>query len=360
MAVRVNKSAFNIREKLNELTKRFGLKGSELAAAKTTQEARDLVSAGRKNLLINGDMRIAQRGTSGQQVNNGYGGYLSVDRWAVYYDDTTIAQTDVTINGQPKKACRVTASSSNGRAYVYQKIENSSRLLGDGTPFSISFWARASSSERRILDWRYYDNGNQNNGSNTIFDTIDIGTEWKHYKIENVSIVDANHNATRDGGLWLYNASGNDIGTGFWFEFTEVQVELGKNATDFEHRSYGEEFALCQRYYQRNKLDSGQYAAIFSGVAFDAGTFYGTYFLQTPMRTSPTSMGYSNISHFRIVQTNATTNPIPTGLFIDNGSGTQTLRVYATSPGNTGLTVGYGGWIQTSNTSAYIDFSSEL
>ena len=50
MTVRVNKSSFNIREKLSELGRKFGLKGSELAAAETVQEARDLVSAGRKNI----------------------------------------------------------------------------------------------------------------------------------------------------------------------------------------------------------------------------------------------------------------------------------------------------------------------
>ena len=61
MTVRVNKSSFNIREKLSELGRKFGLKGSELAAAETVQEARELVSAGRRNLLHNGDQRIDQR-----------------------------------------------------------------------------------------------------------------------------------------------------------------------------------------------------------------------------------------------------------------------------------------------------------
>ena len=53
---KVNKSSFNIREKLSELGRKFGLKGSELAAAETVQEARDLVSTGRKNILVNGSI----------------------------------------------------------------------------------------------------------------------------------------------------------------------------------------------------------------------------------------------------------------------------------------------------------------
>ena len=40
----------------------------------------------------------------------------------------------------------------------------------------------------------------------------------------------------------------DDPATNDWLEVAEVQLELGKVATPFEHRSYGEELALCQRY----------------------------------------------------------------------------------------------------------------
>ena len=64
MTVNVSKPAFNIREKLSELDKPTGLKGTELMRSKTSQEVRDLINSGRKNLIINGAMMIAQRGTS--------------------------------------------------------------------------------------------------------------------------------------------------------------------------------------------------------------------------------------------------------------------------------------------------------
>ena len=248
MTVRVNKPPVNLREKLSELERPIGLKGSELMRAETVYEARDLISAGRKNLVINGSMEVAQRGTSGTKGGSSYGGYLCVDRWACYYDDTTMEQVDRTINGKLKKALKVTAAGSNGRPYVYHKIENSSKFLGDGTPFSISFWMRASASGKQQLQWRYYDNGTQNTAVNPNIEVINVSTEWKYYKIENVSIVDTSQNMTRDGGLWLYDILG-EIGSGFWIEFTDVQIELGKQCTEFEHRSYGEELALCQRYF---------------------------------------------------------------------------------------------------------------
>ena len=61
MTVRVNKDSFNLREKLSELERPIGLKGSELMGSESAQEARDLISAGRKNIVINGNMMICQR-----------------------------------------------------------------------------------------------------------------------------------------------------------------------------------------------------------------------------------------------------------------------------------------------------------
>ena len=85
MTVRVNKSAFNIREKLSELERPIGVKGNELMRAETAQDARDLVSAGRKNLIINGNMMISQRGTSfTPAVEFGY----TLDRWITFLSQT--------------------------------------------------------------------------------------------------------------------------------------------------------------------------------------------------------------------------------------------------------------------------------
>ena len=97
MTVRIAKQPVNIREKLSELERPIGLKGSELMRAETAQEARDLVSAGRKNLVINGAMRVAQRGTSGTGS-----GYTSVDRFKLSTSsgDVTLSQGSLT-SGSP-------------------------------------------------------------------------------------------------------------------------------------------------------------------------------------------------------------------------------------------------------------------
>ena len=61
MTIRVNKQPFNIREKLSELERPIGVKGSELMKSETVYQARNALSADRKNLVINGNMAIDQR-----------------------------------------------------------------------------------------------------------------------------------------------------------------------------------------------------------------------------------------------------------------------------------------------------------
>ena len=101
MTVRVNKDSFNLREKLSELERPIGLKGNELMKSETVQDARDLVSAGRKNMIINGAMSINQRnGTSSYTVPNATGGsYGGPDRWAI--NEATDGSASVNMDGDP-------------------------------------------------------------------------------------------------------------------------------------------------------------------------------------------------------------------------------------------------------------------
>ena len=75
---------------------------------------------------------------------------------------------------------------------------------------------------------------------------------------------------------------------GATFDVTGLQLEAGKNATEFEHRSYGEELALCQRYFQ--VIGGGKpSAAIFGGDASSTSNVYTHIPLSGgSMRSSPT------------------------------------------------------------------------
>ena len=95
MVVRVAKPAFNLRDKLSELDKPVGLKGSELMRSDTVQDARDLVSVGRKNMIINGSMAVAQRGSSVSAQSFTTPGYPVCDRWQFRAENTDHADYDI-------------------------------------------------------------------------------------------------------------------------------------------------------------------------------------------------------------------------------------------------------------------------
>jgi hypothetical protein len=129
------------------------------------------------------------------------------------------------------------------------------------------------------------------------------------------------------------------------FYLTGVQLEVGDTATPFEHRSYGEELALCQRYFQRavdndtgDNLSTGANQAGTTAVRF-------VWPLSVPLRASPTvSQTGTGWKMFAYNTSNGSTNT-PTvyrhtvdagyiGLQVNNYSGLSDNRVCTTSPQN--------------------------
>ena len=325
MTVRVNKSSFNIREKLSELERPSGLKGSELMRAETAQEARDLVSAARRNLIINGDMKVAQRGTSSTST-----GYRTVDRINSTYAQITQTQTQQSLtSGEPydeglRYFFRVqnTSVSSNSTAIseISYKIEGQDinqsgwNFKSGNSYLTVSFWVRSS------LAGTYYFWLNSPETSAVGYYRIpftlssNTWTKITHSIPGNSGITIDNDNGT---GLILYwipyygtnytgstalteqwsDRTGNDYLPDFvqnWcndpsatFDITGVQLEVGKNATEFEHRSYGEELALCQRYYQRMG-DTNTNEIVLGGYSVSGTAIYHSIQLPVEMRIVPT------------------------------------------------------------------------
>ena len=81
MAVRVSKPEINLRDKLNKAEPPIGAHGSQLLKSKSTSETFDLVRAGRRNLIINGDMRIWQRSNGAAVSHSGVSLTFGPDRW---------------------------------------------------------------------------------------------------------------------------------------------------------------------------------------------------------------------------------------------------------------------------------------
>ena len=330
MAVRANKPAFNIREKLKELTHSIGLKGRELMRAETTQEARDLVSAGRKNLVHNGDFRIDQRGGTHTTVTS-----YHLDRWkfqrdalAEYTHEVT-SSTDAPNGFSKSLRLEVISTETSGVSAtkdlaLTQEMEGQDlQLLAAGTssakPFTLSFWVK--STKPGVYCVSVVADPTDVSSGNKIFSTtykINSASVWE-YKTVNIppctlttirndtgrgmslrwlTIAGSSYTGATTGNLhqWSnYHSSlfggGHEtqlITDGDVWQITGVQLEVGKNATDFEHRSYGEELALCQRYFYK----IGGTANKIIGPAFSPATNEVAIMVSHPvtMRVPPPSV----------------------------------------------------------------------
>ena len=142
MTVRVNKQPFNIREKLSELERPIGVKGSELMRSETAQEAGSALGVGRRNLCVNGNFKIWQRGTSVTASGNSYK-YITADRWQTYFGSNAYSRQDVVLpNGEKVYAFRETIGGT--RLYFDHVIEEGGRIFNQGGDITVSFWARTS------------------------------------------------------------------------------------------------------------------------------------------------------------------------------------------------------------------------
>ena len=366
MTVRVNKSSFNIREKLSELGRKFGLKGSELIAAETVQDARDLVSAGRRNVIINGNFNIWQRGTSTTgALSNAYG---SADRWMfntrslttknISRQAFTNGQTDVP--GNPLFYLRFETSNDSGTpngAYMMQRIEDV--RFGSGEDITVSFYAKANSGGGSFTVGFSQQFGSGGSGAtDNVAGSFIPTSSWKKYSFT----------------ISLPSISGKTIGTNNYLrldirfpsntavtlDISKIQVERGRNATEFEHRSIGEELALCQRYFIKFSGSSGEHGTSpgdggFATLAnWTTVNAYGPIFLGTEMRTPPSLDGFSGVKYF--------SGGNSTSLSGSNVAlvGTMTNRVELRLTGLSSLLQGGAGWARLASTSDYIDFDAEL
>ena len=293
-----------------------------------------------KNLIINGAMQVAQRGTSSTSTN-----YQTVDRFEYRFGGTdeapTQTQADVASGTTPytlgfRKSYKIqngnqtSGADSADNIYLRQRIEaqviaNSGWNYTSSSSFiTLSFWVKSSVAQNfygyaQTIDgtkqnypfetgslsadtWTKITKtipGNSNlqfdNNVNNGLDLVVVAPFWgTDYTASSVTLNQwaAQNDSTRtpDNTSTWYTT---DNAT---FEITGVQLELGSVATDFEHRSFADELARCQRYYFRIPYQgvSGQ-----SGIMLGSGKETGStarccVIFPVPMRAVP-SCAASNL-----------------------------------------------------------------
>ena len=231
MTVNVTKPALNIREKLAELDKPSGIAGEAMLRADSVQEQRNLIGAGRKNWIINGDLRVSQRGDYTTATAYTTGAYY-LDRWKL---GATHSGTVQDLGSSVKYAA--TGATATGYIEAQQYIEDWEYLKGK----TVTVSAYVTSNTPNAKLYAYDGVSLQLMGNHT-------GDGTKQY-ISGTTTLSSSTTSLRIF-VSISSASGGNtsIAAGDYIEFTEVQLELGSVATDFEHRSYGEILADCQRY----------------------------------------------------------------------------------------------------------------
>ena len=329
---------------------------------------------GRRNLIINGAMNVAQRATS----STSGGGYNTIDRidYRVYGADETPtqAQVDVASGTSPytegfRKSFKFTnGNQSSGAAvddylFIFYQVEGQDIVQSgwnytDPNSFiTMSFWVKSSVAQNFYGYLRSRETTEQSIAFDTVRLSANTWTKVVRTFPGNSNIVMANDNGQ---GLGIYfsqffgtdrtNSSksttawaayDNDARTPdqtstWWttddatWEITGLQLEVGSQATAFEHRSFAEELSLCRRYYQ-------QYTNIVgTGYASDSAntSYHHGFTFPVEMRSAPT---------YSITNTGSTA-----GQYVTDGNNNVSISSLS------------GGDFQTHNMAVHYNLSGDL
>ena len=344
---------------------------------------------GRRNIVINGSASVNQRGDSTGVTADGYYG---PDRW--YYktegeETVSISQASDGPDGFANSyKVEVTTADSTIAADDYARIET--RLEGQNLQhlkygasgaesITLSFYVKSSVTGTYAVGF-YSADGSRNIGSTY---TISSANTWEYKTLTFAgdtggTINDDNGEALRiwfllsagsnftssDNTSWAgysdsrvaYGHTANVIGTSSaTFFLTGVQMEVGSQATPFEHRSFGEELALCQRYFY--KLVSGINQSFAMGTYYSSSLITSDIRYPVTMRATPT-VSYATGTDYYVAYGGGQGDGFNTFTAVQRGT-PDGCALDCTNEGVSG-TQGHGCNLSTYNASAYIYASAEL
>ena len=304
MTVRVEKPEFNLRDKLTQLDKPVGVHGSQILKSETPQDTFKLVGAGRKNLIINGDMRISQRATTVNNIST-TDTYYTADRWKLWignagtFTNSITTVDDVRVPGFRqgfKLECTSAVGSlgsSSSLIFTYNMERHDSLSVKKGYPdaeyITVSFYVKSSVTGKYVLE--IYDNVNTRHCSKGY--TINRPNVWEYktitfppdftgrlhpantlgfafywWLVAGSTYAGGELTETWQGVVANQRAGGGtgNIGltNGATWEITGIQAEIGKVATPFEYLDYTTQLELCQRYFHKINGTTGGYRWLYS------------------------------------------------------------------------------------------------
>ena len=351
-----------------------------------------------RNLVINGAMQVAQRGTSSTD-SPGYGS----DRFPSYHYNTneavTSEQADVASGTTPytlgfRKCLKLTngnqTSGPQGDGYagwIQHRIE-AQNIVQSGWNYTsassyitLSFWVKSSVAQDFKGYLRSMDGTNQMYPFATGSLSADTWTKItktipgnSNIQIDNnnghglqiniVPFIGTNYtdNATTENSWAAYASASRikDVTTTWYntndatFEITGVQLEVSDHASDFEFLSYADDLRRCQRYYQQ--IVDGNSQTIGLGFNFTTTEIDVVVDFTTAMRAAPSLKQVTGGDYFAVLG-GGDSNTFIDGTWSIFGATTSRACIYATADAST---AGKAKYVRTHNASARLAFDSEL
>ena len=351
-----------------------------------------------RNIIINGAMNVAQRGTSFSAVQNTF----TLDRFKFKRESTaanfTMAQSTTSPDGFSKSlkmTCTAadTSTAHNEFVMVRYNIEAQDlQSLGYGTasakPLVLSFYVRSSLTGVYGINFLQIDNSNKIysrtytiNSANTwekktisipadtsgvinddngvglqINFCLVIGSSYKGSAVSSAYESYANDKFASQHGVNFASSTSND-----WY-LTGVQLETGDTATTFEHRSFTEELTRCYRYYRRFGANGalptpGVYNRFSIGYSTSSSFARYAIHLDPPMRINPADSNFGHSGSFNIQPGSLGSGTID----CDDTACRVDLLIIRVD--NASFTSGTGSGVSlhaNNDATAYIDISAEL
>ena len=279
---------------------------------------------GRRNLITNGAMQVAQRGTS---VASTSASFYQIDRFRVQdaggHNLISSQESDAPegfANSIKVRVASTFTTGANTLLGIGQLFEGQDlQLLKKGTsnalPVTVSFYVKSNLTGNIVVELLDRDSAFRHIEALV---NISSANTWEYKTVtfagDTSGVLDDDSNASFD--LQIYFSAGSNFTSGTlatswatysavnrcvgldlgsnnfgsstdnFISITGVQLEVGSVATEFEHRSFGEELALCQRYFRTSKA-SAAYSYILPAMSVESSTVGQVAYDYRGMRTSP-------------------------------------------------------------------------
>ena len=313
----------------------------------------NLSTHSRYNLIDNGEFAVNQRG--GSTGSYGWCG----DRFQNRTGSSTVITQTTTVPAGFSSAMQLAPSSGTATLQWNTLLEVGDNVSGTNignyysanSKWTISIWATVAVSVKVRFCNDYGSGDAQEIQANTAMtSTGDTNNGFTRYKLTfDVASVTPHAN---NKGLQIHFSTSSAASE---VKFTGAQLEEGELVGPFNHLSYSEYLARCQRYYFRRESDDGTDTMFGVGWASSGSYFQTMTFFPVTMRTAPTALETNGTaSHYR--------------LNWSGGNNTGSGVTFSTATKNSGqiqfqggtFTDGQGGYLRSNDSSAYVAWSAEL